>query len=112
MTFLWQLETGRICTSAVTLSCFENFYVLSEQFPDSNFSLLHVLYGKSASLKQVIQTTKSPCVELGATLSRQTHSKTEYADEPWIRTHDNSIQPKIDCANASCIYTFYFKLTS
>ncbi|GBN10416.1 hypothetical protein AVEN_189242-1, partial [Araneus ventricosus] len=55
--------------------------------------------------------------------SFQTIAKTEYADEPQIRTPDNPLPKpvaiaagprlrKTDCANASCIYKFYFKLSS
>ncbi|GBM57339.1 hypothetical protein AVEN_34436-1 [Araneus ventricosus] len=62
--------------------------------PDSNFSLQQVRHGKSASLKQVIAndevTSRRTCNMLVASDSLQTIAKAEYADEPCIRTTDNS----------------------
>ncbi|GBO31235.1 hypothetical protein AVEN_129773-1 [Araneus ventricosus] len=82
------------------------------------------------TLKQVIAneevTTRRTCSKLVASNSLQTIAKTEYADEPQIRTLDNRLPKtvalatqqarprlrKTDYANISCIYTFYFKLSS
>ncbi|GBL80004.1 hypothetical protein AVEN_97499-1 [Araneus ventricosus] len=104
-------------------------YALTQSCPAST-SLQQIWHGKSASWKQVIAnelvTTRRTFSKLVASNTVQTIAKTEYADEPQIRSPDNLLPKPValattpagsrsrrtDCTNRSCIHAFYFKLPS